>query len=149
MENIITCISLSERRYRRRSISFSELIWKPMHHCQESFDGGGAAGKRVHLLASFKRWRLTFSQARTDQSGYDSTITNTHTKRLLRQLHQLCTLRRLQSMKSARAALPVSDGVTIANRQVHRISTTTRGSTVCSAPKRCSDKPTPADLESV
>lgn len=61
MENIITCISLSERRYDRRSISFSELIWKPMHHCQESFDGGGAAGKRVHLLASFKRWRLTFS----------------------------------------------------------------------------------------
>lgn len=105
MENIITCISLSEHRYRRRSISFSELIWKPMHHCQSPFDGGGAAGKRVHLLASFKRWRLTFSQAWTDQSGYDSTITNTHTRRLLQQLHQLCTLGRLQPMKSARAEI--------------------------------------------
>ena len=115
MENIITCISLSERRYRRRSISFSELIWKPMHHCQEPFDGRGAAGKRVHLLASFKRWRLTFSQARTDQSGYDSTITNTHTKRLLRQLHQLCTLRRLGPMKSTRAAPPANSRADIAN----------------------------------
>lgn len=83
MENIITCISLSERLCHRRSISCSQLIWKPMHHCQPPPDrmvvvserrrGGGArphpppvaaaatATKRVHLLAWFKRWRLRFT----------------------------------------------------------------------------------------
>lgn len=82
MENIITCISLSKRLYRRRSISFSELIWKPMHHCQGPFDRRVWGGeKRVHLLASFKRWRLRFTQARTEQSGYDSAITKTHSGR--------------------------------------------------------------------
>lgn len=48
-----------------------------------------------------------------------------------------------------RAALPVNDRATIAGRQVHRVSTTTWGSTACNAPNSCSYKPTEADLESV